>query len=69
MSNLDNLTQNEKEMYLLLCGWTYEKLLGDTDIWWFPPKNSPILEEYTMTRIVDHAFEWQRQVDEYKIAR
>jgi hypothetical protein len=57
-------TDDEKEMYLLLTGWTVERASWDN--WWFPPKDSPINKKYSMTRILDHAFEWQKMVDNFE---
>jgi hypothetical protein len=62
------LSKNEKEFYLILMGWTTEKSTVHYyyagDIWYIPPNGSPILKKYEMTRILEHAFEWQKCVDE-----
>jgi len=59
------VTKKEKEVYLILLGWTHERQsAGNPTEWWFPPKDSPILKKYSMTRNIDHAFEWQKNVDE-----
>jgi hypothetical protein len=63
--NIVATSKKEKEVYLLFCGWTIEKQSKDNDTeWWFPPLNSPILKKFTATRKLDHAYEWQKNVDE-----
>jgi hypothetical protein len=56
-----SVSRKEKELYLRLLGWTTEKTRED--VWWFPPAGSPILTKYSMTRSLDHAFDWQKNVD------
>ena len=62
------VTKQEKEMYLMLCGWIVEKDDYYCAEWWFPPEGSVINKTFLMTRIVDldHAFRWQRQVDNFE---
>lgn len=67
------MTKNEKEMYLILMGWSYEtpilasgvnRFRKPMETWWFPSDGSPILKKYTVTRCVDYAFGWQKAVDD-----
>ena len=52
----------------MLCGWIVEKDDYYCAEWWFPPEGSVINKTFLMTRIVDldHAFRWQRQVDNFE---
>ena len=54
------MTNDEKEFYLILMGWTKEVL---KDIWWFPPLDLRVAGKYSMTRNIDHAVQFQKEED------
>jgi hypothetical protein len=72
-ANIVAVSKKQKEVYLIFMGWTHETPKLDSgatryaepmESWWFPPVDSPILKKYTMTRNVNHAYDWQKAVDD-----